>query len=284
MSADVVCPACGAGVECQDGTLTCPNGHVYPSYDGIPGLVYPSDLLPSDAEFREKYDEGAARYNEGMAWLFKSFFTTEDAVRSDMADELQLRRGARVLEVSAGTGGDSQAILASIGPAGQLVATDLSPMMLQLARDRLRHHENVDYVVCNGSYLPFKDGSFDAVFHFGGVNEFAEKDRAIREMARVTKSGGRVVFGDESVPPWLRQTKFGRALIAANKLYSHTVPLDALPVTARDVRLRWVLGDAFYLVSFNVGEEPRADYDLPIPGKRDSLRQRFQRVYPGEDL
>jgi ubiquinone/menaquinone biosynthesis C-methylase UbiE len=156
--------------------------------------------------------------------------------------------------------------------------------MLARAKDRLGDN-SVAYLVCNGSYLPFPPGTFDRVFHFGGINEFSEKERAIAEMGRVTKAGGIVVFGDESVPPWQRERTFGKVLVAANKLYRHEPPLGALPEHARDVSIRWVLGGAFYLIRFTVGAgAPPIDLDLPIPGKRDSLRSRYNAAYPNDPL
>jgi len=46
--------------------------------------------------------------------------------------------------------------------------------------------------------LPFKDETFDVVFHFGGINFFADKGRAIREMIRVAKPGVKIVISDET--------------------------------------------------------------------------------------
>ena len=281
------CPACGEAIVPRgDALLRCDRGHEFHVVDGVPDLVYPRALLSSDAEFREKYDTGAQAYDVGMRWLFGSFYENEEQVRSSMADLLGLQPGARVLEISSGSGSDSLQILRRIGSGGWLVATDLSRGMLEVARGRLREHaSSMSFVQCNGSYLPFAGGVFDAVFHFGGINEFSEKERAVAEMARVAKVGGRVVFGDESVPPWLRETTFGRVLMNANKLYKHTPPLDALPETARNVQMTWTLGGVFYLIAFDVGSgPPPVDLDLPIPGKGDSLRSRFERAFPGETL
>lgn len=281
------CPECGeAMVPRGEDILRCDRDHEFHVADGILDLVHPRTLLPSDAEFRGKYDSGARVYDTGMRWLFGSFYEDEEQVRSSMADLLGLQPGARVLEISTGSGSDSVQILRRIGSTGWLVATDLSRGMLQVARERLKENSpQMSFIQCNGAYLPFAAGTFDAVFHFGGINEFSEKERAIAEMARVAKIGGRVVFGDESVPPWLRETTFGRVLMNANKLYKHVPPLEALPETARNVQMTWTLGGVFYLIAFDVGSgPPSVDLDLPIPGKGDSLRSRFERAFPGETL
>ena len=70
----------------------------------------------------------------------------------------------------------------------------------------------------NGSYLPFADGTFDSVFHFGGINTFSERKKALAELTRVVKVGGKVVIGDESMAPWLRNEPTYQTLWKANPL------------------------------------------------------------------
>jgi ubiquinone/menaquinone biosynthesis C-methylase UbiE len=278
------CPACGGRLtwtehvsEPAAGTFGCGCGRAFPVRDGVMSFVHPEQLRPSDEEFRRKYDDGAPRYDEGVAWLFRSFYENEDTVRASTVDLLRIRPGARILDIGSGTGKDSLHIARRIGPAGELFVLDLSCRMLQVARATLAQEPaHIEYIHANAAYLPFASRSFDAVFHFGGINEFGEVARALAEMTRVTALGGRVVVGDEGVPPWLRETELGKILINANPLYRHEPPLDALPVGAREVNLRWLLGNAFYVIDFRVDEgEPPVDLDLPIPGKGDTLRSRY---------
>ncbi|HEV2718850.1 MAG TPA: methyltransferase type 11, partial [Thermoanaerobaculia bacterium] len=101
------------------------------------------------------------------------------------------------------------------------------------------------------------------------INLFHDKAKAVAEMARVVKKGGRVVFGDEGLAPWLRETEYGKILMHSSPLYTYETPLDAVPPLARDVSVHWVIGNAYYLVAFTVGEgEPPFDLDLPIVGRR----------------
>jgi ubiquinone/menaquinone biosynthesis C-methylase UbiE len=279
------CPDCGGrlsvdqadqdGVE--SGTLACVRGHTFPIDGGIPRLVHPPKLLASDAEFQEKYDSGAEEYDCGLAWLFQAFREDESDVRQQMVDLLELRPGTRVLETGCGTGKDSQHILDRIQPGGTLFAQDLSIGMLRVAARKLTElRGDVEYVLSNASYLPFADETFDAGFHFGGINTFGELRRALREMTRVVRVGGKVVVGDEGVAPWLRRRLVGRILVKANPLYAHRPPLQALPDNAAEVRVRWILGNAFYVIDYRVAEgPPYVDLDLPIPGKGDTLRSRY---------
>lgn len=256
----------------------CACGRNYPIVDGTPNLIYPEKLLPSDEEFQQKYDRGAENYDEGLDWLFGSFYENENEVRRALLDLLDLHPGSRVLEVGCGTGKDSVQIASQLGEKGELYVQDISSAMIRLARRRLAGSPAaIEYFLSNAAYLPFDDGFFDAVFHFGGLNTFGEIRKALAEMTRVVRVGGKVVLGDEGVAPWLRKKTFGRVLINANPLYKHRPPLECLPETARDVSLHWILGNAFYVIDYRVGDgPPKVDLDLPIPGKRDSLRSRYQ--------
>jgi ubiquinone/menaquinone biosynthesis C-methylase UbiE len=279
------CPACGgelshghAGTR-RDATLTSRCGAAYPIRDGLPLLIHPAKLMPSDEEFRDKYDATAAAYDEGLDWLFASFGEDRAKVRDQLAEMLELKAGDRVLEIGAGTGEDSMRILDRIGSHGQLVAQDISSGMLELARRKLSYAgEKVDFLVSNAAYLPLADATFDAVFHFGGINEFGDVRRSLAEMARVVRPGGKVVVGDEGVAPWLRRTRYGRILVNANPLYRHRPPLQCIPVAAREVSMRWLLGNAFYVIDFRVAVGPPfLDLDLPIPGRRGgTLRSRYE--------
>lgn len=250
----------------------------YEVRDGIPDFLYPSELMQNDAEFKQKYDKTADQYDVGLDWLFKSFSEDENTVRSSMLDLLGIKPGDKVLEVGCGTGKDSILIARRLNGRGQLFLQELSIGMLNLCRKRLGDEGyEAEFLTGNGSYLPFPDGYFDAVFHFGGINTFDEKARAFKEFTRVTKSGGTVVVGDESVPPWLREKDFGKILMNANPLYKYEVPLALLPESARNVSVRWLLGNCFYVIRYEVGSGcPPLDVDLPIPGKGDSLRIRYQ--------
>jgi ubiquinone/menaquinone biosynthesis C-methylase UbiE len=270
------CPACGASLD-LDETLTCDNGHVFSVDEGTPNLVHPSSLLASDSAVQAKYDEGAESYDSGLSWMWSAFSADEDAVRSDLIDLLELQPGMRVLETGCGTGQDSWRIIERIGDRGELYATDLSGGMLEVAKRRLGDYATPHVLIkSNASYLPFADRAFDAAYHFGGINTFGERRRAIAEMARVVRPGGKVVFGDEGIAPWQRRKLIGKILINANPLYAHAPPLAELPETALDVRLRWIISNAFYSVDFVVGEEPPpVDLDLAIPGRGDTLRSRY---------
>ena len=113
--------------------------------------------------------------------------------------------GARALDVACGTG-EITALLARLtGPRGQVTGLDFSPGMLAIARQRLAGlglGERVRLVQGDALQLPFPDGCFDVVTMGFALRNVADLDRALAEMARVTRPGGRVLVLELSHSPW----------------------------------------------------------------------------------
>lgn len=264
--------------EVVSGILASTNGKEYRINDGVPDLTYPRELPEQDKYARSFYNERAAAYDENLHLTFQTHGEDEQELRNDFVDALKLQPSNRVLEISCGTGRDSEIIAQRLGPDGLLCLQDIAAGMLARCRQRLAASPvSVSYSVSNACYLPFPDKFFDAVYSFGGLGEFSDIKRSLAEMARVSRVGARIVVGDESMPPWLRETEFAKILITTNKQFLAKVPLEELPVEARDVHVRWVIGGVFYLIDFRVGEgEPTADFDFEIPGPRGgTYRSRY---------
>ncbi len=271
--------------EVIDGLFSTPAGKEYPVRDGIPRLISEDDEVFSDEERRENeyYEATAREYDHIMDWMFESFGENEDDVREKMVGLLSIKPGSRVLETGSGTCRDSVHIAKKLHGKGEFFIQDLSPSMLSIGRDRMRSalgktDVEPEFFVGNAVHLPFENGYFDAAFHFGGLNVFTDRKAAIAEMARVVKPGGKVVFGDEGLAPWHREAEYGKILMNSSKLYAHDAPIDLLPESARDVALRWVIGNAYYLIEFTVGVgAPHLEMDMVIPGKKGGThRTRWQ--------
>jgi ubiquinone/menaquinone biosynthesis C-methylase UbiE len=269
----------------QSGTLVSAAGRRYPVVDGVPHMVYPETLSTVEQHTQSEYDRVAERvYDVAMDWQFAAFLENEDTVREGMLDMLGVRTGDRVLEVGCGTGRDSHRLARRLGTGGALFMQDLSPKMVYACvrnmSDRAARQPfacALEYSISNATYLPFPDDVFDAVFHFGGLNQFGDIPRAMAELTRVTKAGGRVLVGDEAVAPWLKGTEFEGIVTTNNALFKADAPLAALPVCARNVTIRWVIGNCFYVIAFTKGDGvPPLALDLPHEGWRGgSMRTRY---------
>jgi ubiquinone/menaquinone biosynthesis C-methylase UbiE len=111
----------------------------------------------------------------------------------DLVERLRVLNVASVLEVAAGTGVVTRAMAAALSPNVAIVATDLNQAMLDRAA-QIPIRREVTWRQADAMQLPFADAAFDAVLCQFGVMFFPDKAKAFREMRRVLKSGGVLLF------------------------------------------------------------------------------------------
>src|SRR5690606_16791806 len=87
------------------------------------------------------------------------------------------------------------------GSGAQVVAADFSTGMLAEGRRRHGHLPNITFVEADATALPFGDGEFDAVTMSYGLRNVQQPKKALAELYRVTKPGGRLVINEFSTPP-----------------------------------------------------------------------------------
>ena len=105
-----------------------------------------------------------------------------------------LRAGMRVLDVAGGTADLTRLFLKEVGESGQVVLTDINFSMLAEGRDRmLNEGKTPPTVQCDGERLPFPTDYFDCVSVAFGLRNMTHKNRALAEMHRVLKPGGRLL-------------------------------------------------------------------------------------------
>jgi len=106
------------------------------------------------------------------------------------------RPGMRVLDIASGTGEPALSIAPLVGPDGTVTATDVIPEMVQIAQDYAEQQglTNMHVQQADAGDLPFPDASFDRVTCRFGVMYFPDVARALREVRRVLKPGGRAAF------------------------------------------------------------------------------------------
>ena len=117
-----------------------------------------------------------------------------DVYGARLAQEVATARPSRVLETAAGTGIVTRLLRDALAPSAHLTATDLSPPMLDLARQKFQKSEAVTFETADATELPFEGGAFDAVACQFGVMFFPDKDLSYREVFRTLAPGGRYFF------------------------------------------------------------------------------------------
>lgn len=109
-------------------------------------------------------------------------------------------RDHRVLDVATGNGVAAEAAAKAVGRSGAVVATDLSPAMLEGARERLSEIPNVSIAVEDGQSLTFPDEQFDAVLCAMGLMLFPDPARGLSEFRRVLRKGRWAAVSVNTVP------------------------------------------------------------------------------------
>jgi ubiquinone/menaquinone biosynthesis C-methylase UbiE len=212
----------------------------------------------------EKYLTGDNRkYMKMYNWMSKGYDMVETVVgrlkygnqvnemRRETMNKLEWKNNLSVLYVSIGTGKNLEFIPANINLASlNIFGADISLGMLKKCKKKYADKLNLTLVNCCAEDLPFKDNSFDIVFHVGGINFFNDKKKAINEMIRVAKNGTKLLIADETND--LIEKQYKKSSFSKKYFKDATVDLTAIvnliPDTDRTVDILW--DGKFYCITF----------------------------------
>ena len=131
-----------------------------------------------------KYDLMNDLMSAGLHRLWKAFAVAQSGVRE----------GARVLDVAGGSGDLTRALAERAGATGEVWLTDINRAMLEVGRDRLIDAGRLLPILqCDAEHLPFPADYFDCSIVAFGLRNMTRKERALAEMRRVVRPGGRVL-------------------------------------------------------------------------------------------
>lgn len=196
----------------------------------------------------------------GVHRFWKRFFVTTSGIG----------RGDHVLDLAGGTGDISALLSRKVGSTGRVLLTDINAAMLSRGRQRLEDRGlvgNIDYALANAEALPFRDGLFDGVTIAFGLRNVTDKDRALREMYRVLKPGGKALILEFSQvrPPLL------------SKLYD-SYSFGVLPVLGRLVAQD---ADSYQYLAESIRKHPRQDELAAMMRKAGFTGVRYQNLSAG---
>ena len=118
--------------------------------------------------------------------------------------QAQIPQEGVVIDVGCGTGRALPALRQAVGPHGTVIAVDLTPEMLHHARTKGRA-AHATLILADARHLPFASASTDAVFAAGLIMHLPDTEAGLRQLARITRPGGRLILFHPS----------GRAALAA---------------------------------------------------------------------
>ncbi len=241
------CPRCRGTLADGAEALQCAQCRAaFPIEAGVPRLLA-DDADPEVRQQIAALDADMRRHDWVVLKMSLATMKWIPAERNRLLKSLAIEPGQTVLDHCTGPGANLPALAAAVGRHGKLVAMDLSGLVVGQAR-ALLHQRGLDADVHQAAAhaLPYADAVFDAVVHYGAINQFgARTQAAIDEILRVTKPGGLIVMLDEGIVESRRAGWWGRLLMWGNPLFAARPPLHCLPPASQPA-LRWVIRGMFY--------------------------------------
>jgi len=120
-------------------------------------------------------------------------------IRDHSFRQMRIQPGSRVLDVGCGIGTAAREMSDRVGPQGMVCGVDISETMLAEASMRMKDRTNIEFSSGGACELPYPDAMFDAVRMERVLLYVPDRQKAVAEMMRVTKPGGRVVITDVDI-------------------------------------------------------------------------------------
>lgn len=189
-----------------------------------------------------------------------------------MLDMAGIKKGSQVLDVAAGAGDQTMVVASRIGPGGRVLATDLSPGILEFAASRARDagYDNVDTRQLDGeSIAELGAESFDAVISRVGLIYFPNPKQALTGMRQVVKEGGKVAAMVYSTAEMNTFFSIPVSIIRRRAKLSPPLPGQPGPFSLGGER---VLENAFIEAGFRDVEVKFIDAPLVVESAAECLR------------
>ena len=158
--------------------------------------------------------------------------------RSRAADLAAVGPGDRVLDVATGTGDLALELAQRVAPDGEVVGSDFAEAMLERAREKAAGRTDVDFEWGDALALDHPDDAFAAATVAFGARNFADLHRGLAEMARVVRSGGRIVVLEITTPQapplsWFYGLWFDRVVPGLGRVVGDQDAYSYLPNSVR---------------------------------------------------
>ncbi|ACB84333.1 class I SAM-dependent methyltransferase [Natranaerobius thermophilus] len=227
-------------------------GEQFTISDAIPIMLKDDQVIGQNHKYQKIYD-WLSYFYDTLTLIYAKVYGSAYDVAAELAQIIEIEENDLVLETSVGTGNQVKNLL-DHGKTGQFVGLDISYGMLKRCQSKTQLSSNLDLVQGNAEMLPFKDESFDVVYHFGGINFFNNRKKAILEMIRVAKPGAKIYIGDETEDVVKKQPSFLDRFFETpgpkNGSDIYTPPVDLIPDDMENVTERKLWNNRIYHISF----------------------------------
>ncbi|QJB37291.1 methyltransferase domain-containing protein [Chitinophaga oryzae] len=226
------------------------SGNRIPVVNGIPDFLALEKIGGMNKKHQRLYDN-LSPFND-IAERVVSLFVDMEKLRREWLADVEVKPGFKILETSVGSGWNIKALPGF----GDYYGLDISGGMLrQAARNMTKWNRTAQLFRGNAEYLPFKDHTFDCVFHAGGLHFFDNRVRAIREMVRVARRGSRIVIIDETTPHIRKQYRSipslkGYLNNSSSEALRALAPLELVPGNMREQEVKLLDHGRMYQLSF----------------------------------
>jgi len=152
-----------------------------------------SDSNPDDLKIKGQQKAAWDDSAEGWKRWWPAFERAAQLVNDRLVELANVRAGARVLDIATGSGEPALTAARAVGQSGRVIAVDMSPAMLAIARERVGALglSNVELIESDAESLSLDADSFDAVLCRWGLMFMPDLDGVLRGMHRALKPGGR---------------------------------------------------------------------------------------------
>ena len=156
---------------------------------------------PDAVKIKSMFSTVAARYDLANNVLSAGI---HHLWRKNLVEWSEVRQGNQVLDCATGTGDLALEFKKRVGPTGSVIGSDFCADMMTSAPEKAQSQQlEIKFETADVTALPYPDQQFDVTSISFGIRNVQDPVKALREMARVTKPGGRVMileFGQPQIP------------------------------------------------------------------------------------
>jgi len=146
----------------------------------------------------QKWDRWSVRA-DGEGWKFKYL----RALQSRVIDIVRLRQNVNFLDIGCGTGRAVWLAAEKAGFMGNFYGVDISGKMIGKSVENFRGHDNFHFIITSSESIPLKDNYFDTIICTNSFHHYLHPEKAMSEIFRLLKPGGRIFILDPVTDNWL---------------------------------------------------------------------------------